>query len=74
MDRLKSGVNEIRQREGCFGAQICELKEDPETIAIISRWVSQSALDQFLSSTTVQRAQAAELSTVPPTTETFVAL
>src|SRR6266545_4170906 len=59
LSRLKNGVDGIRQRDGCFGAQICTLREVPDTIVVISRWESQAALDQFLSDTTAQRAEAA---------------
>jgi quinol monooxygenase YgiN len=72
--RLRSRLDEIRQLEGCFGAQVCTLQEEPDVVAVISRWVSQSALDQFLSSTAAQRAEVAAMSTVQPTTETFVSV
>ena len=74
VSRLKTGAEAIRQLEGCFGAQICSVKEAPGTIVAISRWASQSALDQFLSSTSAQRAEVATLASAPPTTETFVAV
>src|SRR5438067_4603325 len=74
LDRLQSGVDGIRQRDGCFGAQVCTLREHPDAAVVISRWASQAALDQFLSDTTAQRAEAAGLSAEPPTTETFVSI
>jgi quinol monooxygenase YgiN len=72
--RLSGGLDQLRQLEGCFGAQICTLKEEPDVVAVISRWVSQSALDQFLSSTTDRRAEVAAMSGAEPTTETFVSV
>ena len=74
LDRLKSGIDGIRQMEGCFGAQICSVEGDPEVVAVISRWASRSALDQFLSSTTTQRAEAAAMTTEPPKTETYTSM
>jgi quinol monooxygenase YgiN len=74
VSRLQSGAEGIQQREGCFGAQICTVHEDPDVVVAISRWASQAALDQFLSDTTAQRAEAAALTTEPPTTETFVSI
>jgi quinol monooxygenase YgiN len=74
LNRLLSGVDGIRQRDGCFGAQVCSLRQDPDIIAIISRWASNAALDQFLSDTAAQRAEAATLTTEAPTTETFVSI
>jgi quinol monooxygenase YgiN len=74
VNRLQSGVDAIRQRDGCFGAQICTVLEDPDLVVVLSRWADQSALDRFLSDTTDQRRQAAALSAGPPTTETFVSI
>jgi len=72
--RLKTRLDQIRQLEGCFGAQVCTIQEEPDVVAVISRWASQSALDQFLSSMTAERAEVAAMSAVPPTTETFVSV
>ena len=55
-------------------AQICTVSEDPAVVAVISRWANQAALDQFLSDTTAQRAEAAALTSEPATTETFVSI
>jgi quinol monooxygenase YgiN len=74
LSRLQNGVADIRQRNGCFGAQVCTVREVPDTIVLISRWESQAALDQFLSDTTAQRAEAAAFTVEPPTTETFVSI
>ena len=74
LNRLQGGVEGIRQRPGCFGAQICTVREDPEVAVVISRWASQAALDQFLSETTAQRSEMADLMSNPPTTETFVSI
>jgi quinol monooxygenase YgiN len=71
VNRLQIGVQGIRQMEGCFGAQICAVREEPDVIVAISRWASQAALDQFLSSTTAQRAEAAALAAEPPSMETL---
>jgi quinol monooxygenase YgiN len=74
LSRLQSGIEGIRQRDGCFGAQICSVREDPDVIVVVSRWTTEGALDQFLSDTASQRAEAAALTTEPPTTETFVSI
>ena len=74
VNRLQSGVDGLRQRDGCFGAQVCTAREDPDAVVVISRWVNQAALDQFLSDTTAQRNEAAALTTQPPATETFVSI
>jgi quinol monooxygenase YgiN len=74
VNRLQSGIDAIRQRDGCFGAQICTALEDPDVLVVISRWANQAAVDQFLSDTTAQRREAEALSAGPPTTETFVSI
>ena len=74
LSRLRGGVDGIRQRDGCFGAQICSVREEPDTIVVVSRWSNQAALDTFLSETADQRAGAAALTQGAPTTETFVSL
>jgi quinol monooxygenase YgiN len=74
ISRLQGGIEGIRQMEGCFGAQLGTLREDPEVIAAISRWASQAALDAFLQSSIVQRRETDTLATAPPTIETFVSL
>jgi quinol monooxygenase YgiN len=74
LNRLQSGVDGIRQRPGCFGAQVCTVREDPAVAVVISRWASQAALDQFLSETAAQRSEAAALMPEPPTTETYVSI
>jgi quinol monooxygenase YgiN len=67
--QLERGAEAIRQMEGCFGVQICTIREAPGIVASISRWASQAALDQFLQSTATQRAEMAALAAGPPTVE-----
>jgi len=74
LTRVQGAVDGIRQREGCFGAQVCSVREDPEAIVIISRWSNQAALDQFLSDSADQRAGAAAFTQGPVATETFVSV
>jgi quinol monooxygenase YgiN len=66
---LERGAEQIRQLEGCFGIQVCGVRESPEVIASISRWASQAALDQFLQTSQQQRADLNSLAAEPPTTE-----
>ena len=44
---LERGAEQIRQMQGCFGVQVCTIQEAPDEVASISRWASQSALDEF---------------------------
>lgn len=74
LNRLQGGVDGIRQRDGCFGAQICGMREDADLIVVISRWASQAALEKFLTETAQERAGATELTQAAPTTETFVSI
>jgi len=74
LSRLQGGIDGLRQREGCFGAQVCSEREEPETIVIISRWSNQAALDSWLSDSADQRGGVTALTAAAPTTETFVSL
>jgi quinol monooxygenase YgiN len=74
VNRLETGVEGIRQMEGCFGAQICAVREAPDVLVAISRWASQSAVDRFLENTTSERAEAAALAAQPPAAEHFISL
>jgi quinol monooxygenase YgiN len=66
---LNGGVGRLREMEGCFGAQVCVSRETPDTIAVISRWASQAAVDQFLQATATLRSEADQLAAA--TTEHF---
>ena len=69
MSRLQSGIEAIRNMEGCYGAQLCNVREMPEVIGSVSRWASQAALDNFLKTTESQRAEVAQLTAEPPMSE-----
>src|SRR5438105_3132627 len=71
--RLIEGAEGIRELEGCFGAQICTVRENPDVIVAISRWASQAAVDNFLRTTETQRAELAKLAAGPPASEHLVA-
>jgi quinol monooxygenase YgiN len=47
---VRPAVEWLTAQEGCFGAQLCRQKEDPATLAVISRWRDEAALDAALSS------------------------
>ena len=69
--RLEEGAVQIRQLDGCFGVQICTIRESPGLVAAISRWASQAALDRFLDSSASQRAELGRLATGQASTEHF---
>jgi len=63
---LELGAEQIRQMDGCFGVQICTVREAPDEVASISRWASQSALDAFLRALEPQRASLEALADGTP--------
>ena len=71
---LQRGAEQIREMDGCFGVQICTIKEAPGEVASISRWASQSALDEFLRASESQRGDLNALASAPPVTEHLTAL
>ena len=66
---LQRGAEQIRQMDGCFGVQICSVREAPDEVASISRWGSQTALDEFLRASEAQRGELNALAAAPPVTE-----
>ncbi|MCA1644234.1 MAG: antibiotic biosynthesis monooxygenase [Chloroflexi bacterium] len=67
--RLKSGVETMRTVDGCFGVQLCTVRETPNTIAVVSRWQNQAALDQIEKSGTLDVNAIKDLIAGPPATE-----
>jgi heme-degrading monooxygenase HmoA len=50
---LERLAGSIRGMDGCFGVQVCSVRETPEELVVISRWASQSAVEpmaQFVAS------------------------
>jgi quinol monooxygenase YgiN len=69
---LERGAEQIRQMQGCFGVQICTIREAPDEVASISRWASQSALDEFLRASESQRGGLNALASAAPVTEHLI--
>jgi quinol monooxygenase YgiN len=72
--RLVDGGEGLRALEGCFGAQICTVRESPDVIVAISRWASQAAVDNFLRTTVAERAEIAKLAASPPSSEHLISV
>ena|SRR5579859_1394600 len=69
--RLNEGLAELRAFEGCFGAQICTLREKPDELAVISRWASGAALERYLQQRTASVATLSDLLVQAPRVEHF---
>jgi quinol monooxygenase YgiN len=69
--RLNEGLAELRASEGCFGAQICTVREKPNEFAVVSRWESGAALDRYLQQRTANVAALAEVLAQAPQLEHF---
>jgi quinol monooxygenase YgiN len=74
IDRLEAGASDIRKVEGCFGAQICSVREMPDVIGAVSRWSSQAALDRWVSASAAQRSELSPLLAAAPMSEHLDAL
>ena len=46
----RAGAEWMSAQDGCFGAQVCQVKEQPGAIAVVSRWRDQPALEATLQS------------------------
>ena len=69
--KLETLSESVRPMEGCFGVQVCSVREAPEVVVVISRWASQSALDKLMSTGTQDMAQISGLLAEPPKAEHF---
>jgi quinol monooxygenase YgiN len=65
IDALHRLSDEVRDVEGCFGAQVCSVEDRPDAVAVVSRWRSRGDLDAYLSA---ERAQLEELADGSPET------
>ena len=43
---LHKQVDAMRSVSGLFGAQVCQIEEDPESVVLISRWQDEAAMRQ----------------------------
>jgi quinol monooxygenase YgiN len=69
--RLNEGLAELRASEGCFGAQICTVREKPNEFAVVSRWASGLALDRYLQQRKANVAVLSDVLAQPPLVEHF---
>ncbi|HLZ32084.1 MAG TPA: antibiotic biosynthesis monooxygenase family protein [Chloroflexota bacterium] len=69
--RLNDGLAELRASEGCFGAQICTVREKPNELAVVSRWASGAALDRYLQQRVANVATLADVLAQAPQVEHF---
>ena len=67
--RITPGVESMRSVEGCFGVQVCTVRETPGVIAVVSRWANQAALDQVVNAGTFNDNIISDLIAATPTVE-----
>lgn len=79
-DQVESVAGEIADRardvQGCFGAQVCRVKENPDELVLISRWESEEALAAAVADPSYRQA-ASELEAVvagPLRTENYISV
>jgi len=70
--RMQSGVAAIRVADGCFGVQMCDVRESPDLVAVVSRWVNQAALDVILNAGMMDLNVIKDLIAAPPTSEHLI--
>src|SRR5579884_2576562 len=72
-EAMRRIAREAAGSPGCFGAQVCTSKGDPEALVAISRWESAQALDAFSESPAFvrEREQLAGLLARPAERERF---
>jgi quinol monooxygenase YgiN len=63
-----------RDADGCFGAQVCDMEEQPDGIAVVSRWRDRASLDAFLAASAPRLEELASLLSGPPVTVHYVSV
>lgn len=72
---LQGMSEQARAAEGCFGSQVCSIEDQPDAIAVVSRWRSLGDVDAFLAGRTEgARSALQDLLTGPPSTQYFTSL
>jgi quinol monooxygenase YgiN len=46
LERLHAQAEAMRSLPGLFGVQVCELQEDPNSLALISRWKAEADMQR----------------------------
>ena len=47
INALRPVAQQASTAEGCFGAQVCQVTEEANTVALVSRWGDEAALQAF---------------------------
>jgi quinol monooxygenase YgiN len=71
---LEGYAETVRGMDGCFGIQVCAVRETPEELAVISRWASEGALDQLTQFVSSKMPEVDALVASRPRTENLVSL
>src|ERR1700738_1071597 len=70
--RIGPAVATMRSVEGCFGVQVCDVRETPGVLSVVSRWANQAALDQIETAGVMNDSGIADLITPPSSVEQLV--
>jgi quinol monooxygenase YgiN len=70
--RIKPGVEAMRTGDGCFGVQVCNVREAAGIVVVVSRWANQAALDVILNAGILNQNTIKDLVTGPPSIEHYV--
>ncbi len=71
IDACRQFENRARDADGCFGAQVCEVAEDPDTVAVLSRWRDRDSLDTFVTASTAELQDLTPLLSGLPSTRHY---
>jgi quinol monooxygenase YgiN len=70
--RIMPTVETMRTVKGCFGVRVCDVRETPNVIAVVSRWANQATLDKVVNAGTFNANIMSDLLVGPPTVEHLI--
>ena len=72
VSRLMPIIETMRTVKGCFGVRVCDVRETPNAVAVVSRWADQAALDEVVNAGTFNSNILSDVLTGPPTVEHLI--
>src|SRR5437773_4116457 len=70
--RMMPTIDTMRTGQGCFGVRVCDVRETPNVVAVVSRWADQTTLNKVVNAGTFNANILSDLLTGPPSIEHLI--